>query len=384
MTAVQALDQVRDLLDDAEANDAIGRRLPDNRWTPRNQRRFLELVADGNPVEFAANFLGLSAQSAYALRRTARGQAFALGWRAASLIARDTVADRLLDRALTGQTETVTRADGSEITRFRCDNRLATTLLRRLDRQVEEATDADTAAARMVAGEFDAYLDIVGKDGGPARAGLFLARRTEGTGDARDLQPILALAGADRFVRTGAATAAEIATADLDPADRAGWSAEQWARADAAGLFAFAAPEPEAAAELVATPQPPQLVPTPPPEDEDEEEEEPVWWDDERGAWQTDLPPPVDFDGEEEGTCGEDDYVRDLSREEADLMDAWHAARRRAAAQAAQPRRLAWFARIAAQASAQDPDATSPQRCAGDPPDEADRCATGGGEAPMP
>ena len=170
--------------------------LPADRWTPDNQRRFLELVADGNPVEFAARFLGLSPQSAYALRRTARGAAFALGWRAAALIARDAIADRLLERALGGQTETVTRPDGSEITRFRYDNRLAATLLRRLDRQVEEATDADTRAARTVAAEFDAFLDIVAQEDGAARAGLFLARRCDPQADARDLQPVLTLAAA--------------------------------------------------------------------------------------------------------------------------------------------------------------------------------------------
>lgn len=313
--AAEALDHVKTLLDTAESTDTLGRRLPDRSWTPANQRRFLELVADGSTVEFAAYRLGLSAQSAYALRRTARGAAFALGWRAATLLAREAIADQLLERAIRGQSETVTRDDGSEVTRLRYDNRLATTLLRRLDRQAEEAADADIAAARIVAGEFDAYLDLVEADAGPARAGLFLARRTAGdrTEDARDLAPILALAAADRFVRCGTALAAGVDIADLDAARRADWTAEQWRRAEDSGLVALA-PEPAAPApDLAATPQPPQ--PVSPPADE------PVW-DDGPLGWVTDAPPPEDFDGEEVGDYEDGDYCRTLTAEELAVWEA--------------------------------------------------------------
>ena len=303
--AQDALDQVKSLLDAAESNDTLGRALPDRSWTPANQRRFLELVAEGNTARYAAYCIGLSAQSAYAFRRTARGQAFDLGWRAASLLARDGIADELLERAIRGQTETVTRDNGSEITRLRYDNRLAMSLLSRLDRQVETASDADTAAARLVAGAFDAYLDLVEKDGGPARAGLFLARRSPPTEDARDLDPIRALAAADRFARAGSATAAEVDIADLDPARRGAWTADQWSRAEAAGLVALAPPPRE---EPESTRQPCQPV----------DEFEPVWEDDEHG-WVTDAPPPADFDGEEEGEYGDDDYYRTLTEDELEI-----------------------------------------------------------------
>lgn len=306
--AAEALSHVKTLLDTAEATDSLGRRLPDRSWTPANQRRFLELVADGNTVEFAAYSLGLSVQSAYALRRTARGQAFALGWRAASLLAREAIADQLLERAIRGQSETVTRADGSEVTRLRYDNRLATTLLRRLDRQVEEATDADVSAARIVASEFDAYLDLVAQDAGPARAGLFLARRRDGTGtdEERDLAPILSLAAADRFMRASAGTAAEIDVSDLDAARRGDWTGEQWARAEAAGLVALAPPAPASA------PQPPQPV-SPLPYAEVAR----VWWCDDAEDWRTDFAPPEDFDGIERDEYDADFYERELTPEEA-------------------------------------------------------------------
>lgn len=303
--AQAALDQVKDLLDSTESADTLGRRLPERSWTPANQRRFLELVAEGNTARFAAYCVGLTTQSAYALRRTARGAAFALGWRAAELLAREGIADELLERAIRGQTERITRADGSEVTRLRYDNRLAMSLLTRLDRRVEDATDGDTAAARTVAGEFDAYLDLIEKDGGPARAGLFVARRVVATEDARDLEPIRALAAADRFARTGAATAEEVDIADLDPARRADWTAAQWARAEAAGLVALA-PPPEPAS----TRQPCQPVPEP--------ELDPVWEDDSLG-WVTDAPPPEDFDGEEDGEYGHEDYCRTLTDEELEI-----------------------------------------------------------------
>src|SRR3546814_14608718 len=73
--------------------------------------------------------------SAYALRHRAAGAAFAVGWSAATMIAREHVADTLLTRAIDGQVDTYTRADGTEIRRHRNDNRLAATLLARLDRK---------------------------------------------------------------------------------------------------------------------------------------------------------------------------------------------------------------------------------------------------------
>jgi hypothetical protein len=325
--AGEALDQVRSLLDAAEAKSAAGRSLPPRSWTPENQRRFLEQIADGDTVEDATFAVGLSPQSAYAFRRTARGRAFALGWRAAALIARDTLADKLLERAMQGQNETVTRDDGSEVTRFRYDNRLATTLLRRLDRQVEEASDADTAAARMVAGEFDAFLDIVEKDGGPARAGLFLARRGEGVEEGRDLQPILALAAADRFLRTGAATGAEVDAADLDPARRDGWTADQWRRAEAIGLGGVVAhPVEEAETDLAAEQAPPETAHGPQPSqfvgaEDGFGDPDRVWQDPDKG-WLTDYPPPADYDGLEHGSYGEDDYHRTLTPDEEEVWEA--------------------------------------------------------------
>ena len=290
-------------------------------WSAANQRLFLEAIAEGHGVEQATYRVGLSAASAYAFRRTAKGAAFALGWRAATLVARECVADTLMARALGGQVDTYTRADGSIVTRHRHDNRLALTLLARLDRQVESAPDADVKAARLVAQDFDAFLDLVGKDAGPARAGLFLARRAGQLGldedgdSAPDLAPIFALAAADRLVRTGVATAGEVEVADLDIARRAEWSADQWKRAEAAGILAIARAEPE---------------PDPHPEDEETaassqhsqhspaEEHPPVWWDDDEEDWRTSFPPAAgDVFAFEEHEPGHKDYRRSLTAAEA-------------------------------------------------------------------
>lgn len=304
--AQAALDQVSTLLDEAEAKDSLGRRLPDRSWTPYNQRRFLELIAEGESVTYATWALGLSVQSAYAFKRTPRGAAFALGWRAASLLAREGLADKLLERAIRGQTERVTRPDGSEVTRLRYDNRLAMHLLTRLDRQAADASEPDAAAARLIAGDFESYLDLVAADAGPARAGLFLARRADGAQAPADLGPIAALAAADRFLRSGVTTAAEVEVADLDPAQRGDWTGEQWARAEAAGLVALAPPPPPE--KTAQHPQPTQSV----------SDLDPVWEDDDHG-WLTDAPPPEDFDGFEEGEYGDEEYARELTEAELEI-----------------------------------------------------------------
>lgn len=343
-------------------------------WSAANQRLFLEAIAEGFGVENATYRVGLSAASAYAFRRTAKGAAFALGWRAANLVAREAIAETLLVRALEGQVETCTRADGGTVTRHRFDNRLASAMLARLDRQVEVASDADTQAARLVAQEFDAFLTLVERDEGPARAGLFLAgaaltaaelapdpsldrpaapqEPSDATGLARlaapglaaMLAPIHALAAADRLVRTGVATAGEVDVHDLDPHRRAEWDADQWRRAEAAGLLALAVAP---AASDVPAPQHSQHSQPPRPEPEPE----PVWWDDVAEAWHTHFPPPEDFNGEEVGRYGEDRYERELTPAEEDMIHRAERNGRTARCEEDAPERDAWFAALAAQAT---------------------------------
>lgn len=331
----------------APPTDAAGRYLRHDGWTPDRQRAFLSAIADGDTVERACRLVGLSVASAYAFRKRAAGAGFALGWRAANLLARDRVADQLMARALDGQVETVTRPDGSTIARHRYDNRTALTLLARLDRMVEQApadpaAAASSHAARLIAQDFEAFLDLIEADEGPARAGLFLARRTGLAGApqaAPALEPVLALARADLFTRTGASLPEEVDTADLDLTQRATWTGDQWLRAEAAGLLRVAAPPEEKAP----VPQLPQLVPEP-------VGIEPVAWDYDAGEYRTHLPPPEGEEPDfERGEYGDEMYERGLTDSEQALMDRLDALATAEQRLAESAERDEWFARIEAE-----------------------------------
>ncbi|MBB5710189.1 hypothetical protein [Sphingomonas xinjiangensis] len=279
-------------------------------WTPDRQRFFLEAIAEGQTVDAAARLVGMSAASAYAFRRRAPATTFAVGWSGANLLARERLAAMLFARAVEGQVETLTRPDGSTIARHKYDNRLAATMLARLDRQAEAPEcGAALEAARLVAQEFDAFLDVLERNEGPARTGLFLGTRA--ASDA-DLAPIVSLARADRYCRTGVALAGEVDTTDLDIVDRAQWTAERWQRAEAAGLLVLGR---KPADETATGSQLPQLHDDAGEEEEDDWGPEPrVFWD--GGEWRTNFPPPEDYWGFEDGVFGSPDYSRSLTEEE--------------------------------------------------------------------
>lgn len=318
-------------------------------WTAEKQKRFLTALSRGHNVGQACAIVDMSRQSAYALRTSAKGAAFRLGWDAALLHARDALADELMDRAFNGVRESVTADSGAITTRHRYDNALAWRMLNRLDRRADTAcTDANAAAVRLAAADFEQLLDLVARDAAPARAGLFLAARLGATGmeaGEDDLAPIRTLARADRWLRTHSDLAEPIDTADLDPADRAQWTAEQWVRAEAAGLVRLAPPEPapEAAAEAAKdemTDEYRQLCQL-----DAENRARRVWWCDYVEAWRTNFPPPADFDGEEEGDPGDEDYERELTEEEADARKALRRRERAPFIAAGMAAREAWLAR---------------------------------------
>ncbi|RIA37740.1 hypothetical protein DFR49_3628 [Hephaestia caeni] len=322
-------------------------------WTPDRQRAFLENVAEGYSAEQACRIVGMAPSSAYALRRRAAGAAFAIGWRAANLLARDKVADTLLARAIDGQVDTYTRADGTEVTRHRYDNRLASTMLARLDRFADAAAgEATHHAARLVAAEFDSFLDLIDRDQGPARTGMFLATRIAGEEADPDLGAVVALARADRWLRTGRGTAAEVDTSDLDPDARAAWTAEQWTRAEAAGLIAFAAPA-DAAPHAPLSPLHPEAMREPEPDS-------PVWWCPYADDWRTRFAPPAGFDGDQAGRFGDEGYSRTLTLDEHHLVETAAAIEHVELCAEHAPERTAWFAALAAQTGPDAPDASAP------------------------
>jgi len=342
-------------------------------WTPDRQRLFLVTLAEGATVEAAAAKVGLSPQSAYAFRQRAGGAAFALGWHAALLLQRQKLADTLTSRAFDGQTDTYTRADGQTVQRHRHDNRLALALLARLDRlaAADERADrhGEAEAARLVAGEWQRYLDLVAADATPAQAGLFLAARAQAVppraandhDPAQALAPVVALARADLYCRARVGTAAEVDVADLDPARRADWTAEQWTRAEAAGLVALAPPPPA----------PESQLPQHSPGLEEAAPEETVWFDDELGEYRTNFPPPPGSYVTEEGRYGDPEYHRPLTDEEEDVLGPppeWIGPLAGSAEDEA--RRAAWFAEYALLRDA-----------AADADDEGAGRATPGGDA---
>jgi hypothetical protein len=172
-------------IDDDDAPDAPTPTPPTIRadgWIPIRQRVFLESLAETGVVTQACDDCGMSTRAAYTLRLRDEGIGFRLGWEAAILIARGRLVDELMARAINGWEEVTTRSgdDENKRTRNRYDNRLAMSLLGRLDRRAEvpltEGTDA--ALARIVAQDFEAYLDLISSGAGGAAVSLFVASRT--------------------------------------------------------------------------------------------------------------------------------------------------------------------------------------------------------------
>lgn len=289
-------------------------------WTGERQRAFLEALSQGSSVAHACKLVGLSEQSAYAFRRAARGASFAIGWQAAVMLCGEVLADDLMDRARNGTRCVHFSADGSETHYQRHDNNLAFKMLNRADRLANRpGYEATHAAARLVAGDFEQYLEMIAQGAGPARAGLFLGTRLGARADgaapagADDLAPVRALARADHWLRTRTDLAEPIDTSDLDPARRDDWTAEQWRRAEAAGLFQPAPPAKVEEGENTKLPQHSHGATF---------EHPPVWWDDCAEDWRTHFPPPAGFTGDENGDYGGDDYSRELSPAERMVIEA--------------------------------------------------------------
>lgn len=213
--------------------EAPPRRPRHDGWTPERQAAFLAHLADCGTVAEACRAVGLSPQSAYAFRKSRNGRGFAIGWDAALLHARTILADSVFARALHGTTETL-RRDGEVVAeRHRFDNRLAMAVLTRLDAQAERiGREGDTS--RIVADDFEDYLDCLA-EGGDVLA--FVEERRPpvpvyGAVDREAIAPIIAEIRRERERRN------PVYTDDLDPAEMASWTDDQWDRADRSGLLA--------------------------------------------------------------------------------------------------------------------------------------------------
>jgi hypothetical protein len=234
------------------ATDALGRKRRHDGFTPDRQCIFLDALARCGVAADACRATGISRDTAYNLRNGAQGRAFALGWSAAILISRGRLADELQSRALNGVVDKIYRNGELWGERHRHDNRLAMAVLTRLDRQAAGLGEG-AVTARVIAQEWDQYLDIV-REGGDG-AGEFLAARAsvarrdaeEATepGDAVAASPVAeALQGSlETFERLfaysmfGGGLDCEADIGDLEPAEMASWTERDWARAERGGLL---------------------------------------------------------------------------------------------------------------------------------------------------
>ena len=271
---------------------------PRYHWTGLNQRRFLECLAQTGVVSLAAKAVDMSLQAADAYRQRAGGRVFALGWLAAILVSRDRLFDELMERAFMGQEDEMIRdPDNNRLVRKRIDNRLGMGMLARLDRMIADADASNVGgepllpAARIVAGDYEKFLDLVEREGGGAEAGVYLA------------------AGA------GAQTCAfhyQLAQ------KTEGFDEDSVGDEEAQPVFDDS---PEGLAAGLS-----------------------VWRDDSDSEWRTDFPPPPGFDAEEHGEYGDQGYERTLTDAETAVQDARHYVETRPFIAAAQDARDAWFA----------------------------------------
>ncbi len=73
-------------------------------WTPRRQRDFITALALAGTVQRAACAVGMSRQSAYALRERPAAESFAAAWDMALQLSYDRVFGQAMDRAMNGIT----------------------------------------------------------------------------------------------------------------------------------------------------------------------------------------------------------------------------------------------------------------------------------------
>ncbi|MFB0873325.1 MULTISPECIES: hypothetical protein [unclassified Sphingobium] len=285
-------------------------------WSPARQRRFLETLAATGVVRLACESVRITARSAYALRIRRDGAAFRLGWDAAILIARARLADDLLARAITGCTDTIQRDEENFlVTRHRHDNRLAMSMLSRLDRMADNPPEgSDAALARVVAQDFVAFLDLIcDEDAVKAEVDRDHLPATGAEPSAREMEDARLLDGSQ--------------PATPDPVEED--AAQALAPAASVAMFIAARlavhkAQPPAFSDsqqrCELRPAPPVRLDTLPPE-EAAKRLRGVWWDDRKDCWRTDYPAPPDFTGDQTDELYEIDYYsRDLSPDEHQIL----------------------------------------------------------------
>lgn len=270
-------------------------------WTPAKQRCFVQSLAVTGSIRVSCAEARMSHRATYDLRTRANGMAFRIGWDAAILIARAHLVDGLFERAILGQ-RTTTQREPDCTTHHRIDNRLAMSMLTRLDRmagRTAKEEGQDVHYAQMAAQDFEAFLDLIESAPGIEAITDFM--------NARDPEKIAEMQALQRC-EAEAAVKAEIAARKAQE------------RMDEEEEMS----DEEAIESLVSSMT--------------------VWFDDRFEDWRTDFPPDEGFDGASIGEFDKGGYERSLTDTEIAVMVAEKAMESLAVRTAAVKARDAWFA----------------------------------------
>ena len=202
-------------------------------WTPERIRKFLEYLAECGVVEDAARAVEMTGRSAYYLRSRTTNRAFHIAWTAAEYIARNRLIGDLMSRAIHGCREVIIRNGEVWGERHRYDNRHSMAMLTRLDQKVL-ANDEESRVARMVAQEFDQFVEIVSAGGNGAAE--FISHRKQVDAGWRPLAEEELLERSGNFRRYGVGHPDEVDISDLESSNPEDWTEEQAERAARCGL----------------------------------------------------------------------------------------------------------------------------------------------------
>lgn len=235
-------------------------------WTPAARVAFLETLAKSGVVTDACRQVQRSSQAAYALRN--RDPLFAAGWDAALSMARARLADDLFHRAVHGTVDQIWKDGGVVAERHRHDNRLSMAVLNRLDARFDRAQRFGDPAVRLAA-NWDTYL-------------VALAQDRVADVQAMVAPPPLEHDDGDAILGQGSDAMLIHQLHQL----RQGKEIDEGVDLG------------------------------------DEGDDPRIWIED--YSWRTNFPPPGDFNGDEHGVYGDDDYSRQCTPEERELLDRRH------------------------------------------------------------
>jgi hypothetical protein len=220
-------------------------------FTPEKMGEFLRHLAATGVVEHAAATAGVSAQAAYSLRNRRGGRAFARMWDAILINrSRDRLASELSSRAIAGCVS-IRKKDGVVVSEYHhYDNRLAMSVLTRLDRLAEKEAHSE-AHLRALSEDMEEFIDClaIGEDADafverrrpapppePAPAATAAARPADlasAPAEPAVEDPFPHIADYARMCRVpdylGIPPRA-IPVDDLDPSEQDGWSPDQYDR----------------------------------------------------------------------------------------------------------------------------------------------------------